>query len=129
MSLYLYNDQVIVREPLKDRPKKSKLTRIFYDDIVGPYWPPERVHVERGYRDLPFPFEEIEAPAMPLRSELDLEAYLAYIGTWSSVQRYQADLGIDPRTLIRDDMHDAWGDPEAVKEVLWPLSLRAGRPA
>ena len=35
VTLYLYSDQVIVREPFKDRPKKSKLTRIFYDDILG----------------------------------------------------------------------------------------------
>ncbi|MBS0486724.1 MAG: class I SAM-dependent methyltransferase, partial [Proteobacteria bacterium] len=36
-----------------------------YVDLTGPYWPPERVHVDAGYRTLPFPFAEIPAPEFP----------------------------------------------------------------
>ena len=41
----------------------------FYSDVVGPYWPPERRHIEANYTTLPFPFEEMQHPAFGL--ELD----------------------------------------------------------
>jgi hypothetical protein len=31
----------------------------FYSNVVGPYWPAERIHVESGYRTLPFPKPEL----------------------------------------------------------------------
>ena len=46
----------------------------FYSDVVGPYWPPERKHVETGYRTLPFPFEEIAAPGIRHRARLESRA-------------------------------------------------------
>ena len=33
-------------------------------DVVGPYWPPERRHIEANYTTLPFPFERDRAPAV-----------------------------------------------------------------
>jgi len=37
-----------------------------FNGLTGPYWPPERAHVESGYQSLPFPFVEISAPAFPM---------------------------------------------------------------
>lgn len=36
--------------------------------VIGPYWPPERRHVETGYRLLPFPFTEQTPPPAAGRS-------------------------------------------------------------
>src|SRR5262245_19397483 len=38
----------------------------FYRDVVGPYWPPERRHIEANYSTLPFPFEELPHPPFAL---------------------------------------------------------------
>lgn len=99
----------------------------FYDTVVGPYWPPERVHVERGYLDLPFPFEPLEAPSFHLETAWTLDAYLGYIGTWSSVRRYRKQKGRDPLPALRRDLLEAWGEASGVRVVRWPLALRVGR--
>jgi hypothetical protein len=54
------------------------------DDVLKDYWD-ERLHyVVDEFRDLPFPFEPIEAP--PFRTDMrwDMEDLLGYFETWSS---------------------------------------------
>ena len=97
-----------------------------YEPILGPYWPPERRHVENGYAELPFPFERIEAPAFAMQTEWTLAQYLAYLRTWSAAQRYLREVGEDPVALIEPELTRAWGDA-ATRLVRWPLGLRVGR--
>ncbi len=99
----------------------------FYTNGVGPWWPPERVHVEQGYRDLPFPFEELEPPVFTLEREMTLDEYTAYLGTWSAVRRYRAAKGADPIEPLRSALEARWGGTERRRTVRWPLRLRAGR--
>ncbi len=99
----------------------------FYLNVVGSYWPPERVHIERGYSDLPFPFESIPMPAVRMTAEWRLADLLSYLGTWSAVQRYKQDRGDDPLTLLIPKLEPLWGDPNARHPFEWPLVLRAGR--
>jgi hypothetical protein len=54
----------------------------YYDDIVGLYRPAERRHIERQYRDLPFPFAEIQAPEFFIEQRwtlAQLHGYLWYL--------------------------------------------------
>lgn len=101
--------------------------RRLYDDILGPHWPAERRHVENGYAELPFPFAPIAAPAFAMRCEWTLPQYLAYLRTWSATQRYLRTTGHDAVTLIEEEMAAAWGEPQRVRTVEWPLGLRVGR--
>ncbi len=98
----------------------------FYQRIVGDYWPPERVHVETAYRDLTFPWPEIDMPSLHLAREMELGAYLDYLGTWSAVRRFRAATGNDPLPELRDRLERPWGDAGR-RTVRWPLALRAGR--
>jgi SAM-dependent methyltransferase len=98
-----------------------------YGDIVGPYWPPERVHVENGYRSLPLPFPALPAPDFAMEADWDLPELLDYFGTWSAVQYYRKAKGQDPLALVRAEMEAAWGDPAERRRVRWPLSLRVAR--
>ena len=99
-----------------------------YEGVLGPYWPPERRHVEDGYRHLHFPFEPIsEVPHFGMSQAWDLAALLAYLRTWSAAQRFARDTGRDAVAEATPAITAAWGDPAAVREVYWPLSLRAGR--
>jgi SAM-dependent methyltransferase len=97
----------------------------FYRDVVGPCWPPERHFVEEGYRTLPFPFEEIEAPVFGLRLSWDLDTAIRYLGTWSAVQRYRALNARDPLVLLRPLLAPAWGAGE--RSLAFPVHLRLGR--
>lgn len=98
-----------------------------YEGIVGPYWPPERAHVEAGYASIPVPFAPLAAPALAIEAEWDMEEFLAYLETWSAVQYYRKAGRGDPIALIRGDLARAWGDPSAPRRIRWPLSIKAGK--
>jgi len=106
-------------------PAIDTLKNRVYVDLTGPYWPAERIHVESGYRDLPFPYEPIEVPAIPMRADWDVERYLAYLRSWSAVQRYMKVTGHDPVTLVKARLRAAWGD--ALRTVQWDFHVRCGR--
>lgn len=97
----------------------------FYRDVVGPYWPPERRHVEERYATLPMPLDEVAAPTFELRSEWDADTALAYLGTWSAVQRYRRLRGRDPLALLAPLLRECWG--AGPRPLRWPIHLRAGR--
>jgi SAM-dependent methyltransferase len=98
-----------------------------YVDLTGPYWPPERVHVEAGYTTLPFPFVEIAAPAFPMAAMWNVEHLLAYVRSWSATQRYIRDNGSDPVAIVEPELRTAWGDPALKREVRWQFHMRCGR--
>lgn len=98
-----------------------------YVDLTGPYWPPERAHVEAGYRTLPFPFAEIAAPPFLMTAAWNVDQLLAYFRSWSATQRYLKARGEDPIALIERDLRMAWGNPAQPRTVRWQFHLRAGR--
>ena len=98
-----------------------------FSDAVAPYWPRERSMVDRGYRDVPFPFKELPALSIRLEQDWTLAALLGYAGTWSAVARFRAATGTDPVARLRAELARRWGDPGALERVWWPLSLRMGR--
>jgi SAM-dependent methyltransferase len=100
-----------------------------YHDVLADYWPAERAHVDAGYASLPFPYHEFTAPGFAMSHAWNLGELLAYLGTWSAVQRYRHARGSDPLDAIQPALAAAWGDPHARRAVHWPLTVRAGRPA
>ena len=112
---------------LYTEPAVTKIINEYYFDIVGPYWPPERTHIESKYRTIPFPFAEIHAPAFKLERQWTLAELLGYLNTWSATQRYLAQNGVHPLEKIADKLTAVWGDSETAKRMEWPLLLRVGR--
>ncbi len=110
-----------------DEPILDGILRRFHDEVVGPYWPPERRHVEAGYRTLPFPFPELPGPALVMQETWSLAQLLGYVGTWSASQRFREAVGHDPVDHLREDLGRHWGDESLCRQIRWPLSLRAGR--
>ena len=104
----------------------GRLLANFYSSVVGPYWPPERRHVETGYRLLPFPFDEVTAPEMTMTARWTVDELLGYVDTWSAVRQAEAVLGRSRYALFVDQMRTAWGDPRGQHEIRWPLSMRVG---
>lgn len=103
------------------------LVQHYYSDIVGPYWPPERAHIETGYRELPFPFALISAPAFAMEVEWTLAQLTGYLRTWSATARYAQACGHDPVVALEGRLQPHWGPEGARRRVSWPLSLRVGR--
>jgi len=111
---------------LDDEALDTRLTS-FYTEVVGPYWPAERRHVETGYRTLPFPYAELEAPAFAMEQRWTLPQLLGYLGTWSATQRFREAEGYDPVAQLAGELALSWGDPTSARLIRWPLSLRVGR--
>ncbi len=114
---------------LYSEPKITAIVNEFYFDIVGPYWPPERKHIESEYRTIPFPFAEIKPPPFSLETQWNLGELLGYLNTWSATQRFISQNGFNPLEKSVDRLASVWGDPESKKRIEWPLHLRVGKVA
>ncbi len=99
----------------------------FYDDVVGPYWPPEASHCINGYRDFDFPYAELPFPTVTMELEWDLDGLVDYLATWSAVVRYRKEKGCDPMPELRAGLLLLWGEPTLRRRVVWPLAGRIGR--
>lgn len=97
-----------------------------YTELTADYWPPERAFVESGYRTLAFPFDRLAAPAFDMVMPWDVEAFLAYLRSWSACQRYLAANGHDAVAHVEAPLRAAWGG-QRVRDVRWTLHLRCGR--
>ncbi len=108
-------------------PAVDRVTQHFYSALLGPFWPPERRHVEAGYHDLPFPFVEQQAPPFAMTADWDLEQLLGYLSTWSAVQQYRRQRGQDPLQALQRELQPIWGETPGKQSIRWPLQLRVGR--
>lgn len=109
-------------------PRFDAVVRRLYDDVVGPYWPPEREMVDNAYRDLDFPFAEVAAPRFEMTAAWDLDRVEGYLRTWSASKRWaEAHGGRDPLAEAAAELAAAWGERARVRRVSWTLTVRAGR--
>ncbi|HVX02504.1 MAG TPA: class I SAM-dependent methyltransferase, partial [Nitrososphaera sp.] len=90
-------------------PEIDRVTQAFYEDIVGPYWPPEVRHVKNRYKDIPFPFPPLEAPDFKIELEWELKNVVGYLYSWSSTQKYIEENKSDPVEKVYLDLQAAWG--------------------
>jgi len=104
-------------------PAIDTLVNHYYSDVVGGYWPGERVLVER-FEELPFVFPEISAPKFEMVAEWNVEQLFGYLRTWSATQRFMATEKCDPLDGIEQELRSAWGDE--TRRVAWPLTVRVG---
>jgi SAM-dependent methyltransferase len=105
-------------------PKIDAVVNRYYSEIVGRYWPTERVLVEK-FEELPFPFAEIETPPFEMVAEWSVEQLLGYLRTWSATQRFMAAEKRDPLADIETELRQAWGEQQ--RRVVWPLTVKVGR--
>jgi len=107
-------------------PELDNSVHYLYKDILDPYWPAERKLVEQGYANIDFPFKPVSVPPFKMTADWDLSQLLGYLSTWSAVERYKTDMGSDPLLSIKATLSDLWGDPDSIKQIQWPLSMKVG---
>jgi len=110
----------------KIAPAIDELVYELYEARLGRYWDPERKLVESGYRDVEFPFAEIEAPPFEMRLDWSFEHLIGYLGTWSALKRHIDVEGTNPLEEMLPRLQAAWA-PDGERPVTWPISLRAFR--
>lgn len=97
----------------------------FYAETTGPYWPPERVHIENRYRDFEFPFVELPFPRLTITREWAAEDLANFLASWSAVDRYRNARGEDPIPAVTAELRALWG--ERRRTVTWEMFGRIGR--
>lgn len=107
-------------------PELDPIIEGFRVDQLAPLWPPQRIHVEDGYRSLPFPFREAPAPSFEIRLQWTLVDLLAYMRTWSALRSLEPGEASAMLEDLRDRLVAAWGSDDTARTVVWPLSLRVG---
>jgi ubiquinone/menaquinone biosynthesis C-methylase UbiE len=105
----------------------DRLLQTYYWDTVGEYWPPERRHVEDGYRSLEFPFPEFKSPSLSMLENWTQAQFFGYLRSWSATARYVDARGEDPVATLETQLVPGWGDAQRTRTVSWPMSLRVGR--
>lgn len=111
----------------------DEVVRWFYGVRVGPYWPPERRHVESRYTTLDFPFPAIPIESPPIEAWLDRTGVTGFVATWSALARARdAEAGEagergDPLEEFARRLSTAWPDANERRLVRWPMIVLAGR--
>lgn len=108
-------------------PEIDRVFKQLMLDVTGPYWSPRRRLVNDHYRSIPFPFPEINPPEFSIDENWNLAHMEGYIESWSSTQKYKEVKGSHPLDVVRQDLAAAWGDPQKIYPVRWPLYFRIGR--
>jgi len=98
----------------------------YYRDVVGPYWPPGRQHVENGYRDLAWPWPSVEAPAIDMTAQWTRDELVGYVTTWSATVKLVDTVGPAPFEAFRTRLAALWPEDER-RTVTWPLAIRLAR--
>ncbi len=120
LSIWTYNllsiDKGIIDDIIND----------FYFNTVGPYWDAERKYVDVGYKNIGIPFEEIATPVFSMPLRWDLEQFLGYIDTWSSVRHYKNQKNTDPVMILAKKLEEHWPGEE-IKNIDFPVFMRLFR--
>ncbi|MDI9238794.1 class I SAM-dependent methyltransferase [Lysobacter sp. LF1] len=94
---------------------------------IDPYWPPERAQIDAHYAGYDWPFPALPAPSLWLEAEWSLAHFLRYLSSMSAVARCTVDTGEDPVARYTPALAAAWGDPDEVRTIQWPLFLHLRR--
>ncbi|MEO7368351.1 MAG: methyltransferase domain-containing protein [Gemmatimonadaceae bacterium] len=115
-----YGDPVMETEPLE------QIVNAYNRGTVEDYWMPERTILLDRYANVPFPFREIETPALTLERQWTLSELIGYLRTWSATANYIKKTGTDPIPGVEAELAEHWGGKENRRLVKWPLHIRAG---
>jgi SAM-dependent methyltransferase len=104
----------------------NELLENFYSVTVGPYWDAERLHIDKAYRSIPFPFAETPTPALSTSVTWTRQQLIGYLSSWSSVQHYIRQHGTSPLPAFEAQLQGVWPDNE-VKHITFPIFMRVGQ--
>ena len=113
---------------LRFEPRLNDIIDRFYNETVGQFWDEERKHIESSYKNIPFPFSEIQLQReYYISKRFTAESLAGYLGTWSAVQNFRKRKGYDPIDDLLPEIKSVWGDKQQVKIGNFPLFTRIGQ--
>jgi ubiquinone/menaquinone biosynthesis C-methylase UbiE len=95
---------------------------------IDPFWSDGNRQLMSGYRDVPFPFEEILLDTeFALQLDWSLAELMDYLRTWSAVKRFSREYGRDPVSDLQDSLTKIWLTGGNNRSVRMPLVVRVFR--
>ncbi|MBT8114695.1 MAG: class I SAM-dependent methyltransferase [Arenicella sp.] len=101
----------------------------FHNRIVGDYWAFDRSLVESGYARIVMPFDELQLEPIEMTAQWSFNDLIGYLDTWSAARSYQKMNKRNPLELVENELAEAWGQPDSMRVVSWPLLARVWRKA
>ena len=106
-------------------PAINELVDDFYQNVVAPYWDPERDWVDRYYQDVPFHFQEVQTDfSFEIAKAFTLSDWEGYLNTWSAVRHYMKQRGTSPVPAHMEKMAKVWNEP--TYNAVFPGFVRMG---
>ena len=108
----------------------SPLDRVlwpFYRDVVGQHFAAGARMVDSRYDGLTLPGKALQSPTFRISVRWSADEVLRFVRTWSGVQSYMTATKRDPVAEIATAVRDVFGGDKSVREVSWPLYIRAAR--
>lgn len=105
-------------------PEVNDILLDFYNNTVGSYWDKERRMVDESYRNIPFPFDEIQIGKHSIPYTWNIDQLIGYISTWSALQHYRKRNNKDPLPLLKEQF---LGTGHTEFNVEFPVFCRIGR--
>jgi len=85
------------------------------------------IDVKKVYGQFEFPFEEKELPDFACECHWDLNHLLNYYDKTNIVsERFHADKGCYPSSIIKEALQQRWGEPCQKRIIKFPLAVRLG---
>ncbi|GAB4091278.1 class I SAM-dependent methyltransferase [Flaviaesturariibacter terrae] len=98
----------------------------FYNGVTGPYWEPERAHVDNDYANLAWDFAEVETARFTSSFRWSRADLMGYFSTWSATQKYIRLHEASPLPLVEGPLAEVMPE-DAFTDVHFPIFLKAGR--
>jgi ubiquinone/menaquinone biosynthesis C-methylase UbiE len=108
-------------------PDIDVVIRKLASGILEEHWPREVQLLWNEYRDLHFPFHEIDAPRFHCIAQWDLSEMKNHLASWSGSQRYADITGRNPVDFIDKELSNLWGSESDKRTITWPVCMRIGK--
>lgn len=89
------------------------------------YWDPERKYVDDGYKNIPFPFKQIETPSFSIEVDWSIKELDGYLNTWSALQKFITANSFNPVNEVINTIEQHWGKSEK-RKIVFPVHLKLG---
>ncbi len=115
-------------EKFRANPAVDAVLDRFYVDVIGPYWPPERRHVDEAYATLPVPLARRAGAELRAANRLDAGAGARLPGVLVVRAALRATRPRPGTTLpvIAAELATLW-PADGTLRLNWPIHLRLSR--
>lgn len=95
----------------------------FHNNVVGPFWDPEREILLNEYSSIKFPLQNVQRKNFKISVDWDLDQFAGYINSWSSVQKYIKENNTNPVEILKKELKKKWIDNQ---QVSFPVFMTFG---